>query len=157
MTAGTSIPESLWPYALAIWGRPGVEPLMLELQDAHGQCPPYLLWSLWLAASGRAAGDDALSAGAALARAWCEVAVEPLRALRRSLKAGPAPTHRQRLRAGVQSLELEAERLLLQILEEASPTAAGAASPRAVLRAAVAAWGDDAPAALLDRLAELAA
>ena len=32
-----------------------VEALLVALQDDHGQSVPYLLWSLWMAAGGRAA------------------------------------------------------------------------------------------------------
>jgi uncharacterized protein (TIGR02444 family) len=148
--------ESLWPFALEVYGRPGVEPLLLELQDAHGQCAPYLIWALWLATNGRGADDEALAATAALARAWQAAAIRPLRELRRDLKgASHAPAGR--LRDGVKALELEAERMLLQMLEDASPPAEAAAPAlRAGLAAAAAAWGGDPPAALLDRLAALA-
>jgi uncharacterized protein (TIGR02444 family) len=149
--------EALWPYALEVYGRPGVEALLLELQDAHGQCAPYLLWALWLAARGRAADDAALGAGAALAQAWQAAAVAPLRELRRSMKAGPAPAQRERLRAGVKSLELEAERMLLQMLEDASPLAPGETRPAAGLAHAAAVWGGAPPPALLAKLAALAA
>ena len=150
--------EALWPYSLEVYGRPGVEALLLELQDGHGQCVPYLLWALWLATNGRRADDGALEAGAALARAWHEAAIRPLRDLRRGLKAAkPAPAARERLRGGVKVLELEAERMLLQMLEDASPPEAGAGPAlRAGLGEAAVAWGGDAPAALLDRLATLA-
>ncbi len=116
--------QSLWPWASELYGRPGAEALFLELQDAHGQCVPYLIWSLWLAASGRPATSSVLEAGAELARAWQDAAVAPLREIRRDLK-GPGPAHeaaaRNQLRSRVMALELEAERMLLQMLEEASP------------------------------------
>ena len=152
--------EALWPYALEAYGRPGVEPLLLALQDDHEQCVAYLLWSLWMAASGRDADDAALRSGAALARAWQDAAIAPLRRLRRDLKTvakpGPKPA-RERLRDGVKKLELDAERMLLQMLEEASPTSGGASLPplESLMRAARA-WGGDPPAAKLARLAVLA-
>jgi uncharacterized protein (TIGR02444 family) len=153
--------EALWPYALEVYGRPGVEPLLLALQDAHGQCPPFLLWSLWLAASGRPAAPAKLAAGAELARAWQDAAVAPLRTLRRDLKRrGGAKTAqaRSRIRDGVKALELEAERMLLQMLEKASPAPAAASTdPLEALRLGVGAWGGEAPPALLDELARLAA
>ncbi len=152
--------ESLWPYALEAYGRPGAEPLLLELQDAYGQCVAYLLWSVWLAASGRAADAAALRSGAELARAWQEAAIAPLRRLRRELKTEPKPgpkPPRERLRDGVKQLELDAERMLLQMLEEASPPPGGAAqSPLDLLTRAARTWGGDPPAALLARLADLA-
>jgi uncharacterized protein (TIGR02444 family) len=151
--------EALWPYALEAYGRPGAEPLLLQLQDAHGQCVAYLLWSLWMAASGRAADEAALRSGAELARAWQDAAIAPLRRLRRDLKsdAKPGPkAARERLRDGVKQLELDAERMLLQMLEEASPAPGGGASPLQSLTAAARAWGGDPPAALLARLAAFA-
>jgi uncharacterized protein (TIGR02444 family) len=149
--------EALWPWSLEVYGRPGVEPLLLELQDAHGQCAPFLLWALWMAARGLAADDETLAAGAALARAWQAAAIQPLRDLRRGLKAGPHRTQRERLRTGVKSLELEAERMLLQMLENASPAKGGSVSLRAAVGAAAVVWGGSPTAASLDRIAALAA
>jgi uncharacterized protein (TIGR02444 family) len=153
--------EALWPYALDVYARPGVEALMLELQDRHGQCVPLLLWGLWMAASGRAVDANTAGGCAELARAWQDAAVAPLRRLRRDLKASPkAKTQRvsDQIRTGVKALELEAERMLLQMLDEASPAPGGAASDLlASLRLAVRAWGARAPpAALLEQLARLA-
>lgn len=151
--------EALWPFALELYGRPGVEPLLLELQEAHGQCVPFLLWSLWLAASGRQVDTREAAACAELARAWQAAAVAPLRALRRDLKASTKKHPVQaRIRSGVKALELEAERMLLQMLEEASSAPAAATGDGLDrLRLAVRAWGGQAPAALLQQLAALAA
>jgi uncharacterized protein (TIGR02444 family) len=155
----TPTTESLWPYALEIYGRPGVEAALLQLQDEHGQCVPLLLWSLWMAAGGRRIDAPKVAACAELARAWQEAAVTPLRRLRRGLKANTRTEQLQaRIRHGVKALELEAERMLLQMLEESSPAPGGApvAAPEALTQAARA-WGGPAPTALLGRLAELAA
>ncbi|HZZ90582.1 MAG TPA: TIGR02444 family protein [Caulobacteraceae bacterium] len=150
--------EALWPYALEVYGRAGVEPLLLELQDAHGQCVAYLIWALWTAASGRPIGPAEASACAALAAAWQDAAVAPLRRMRRELKpAARTERLRDRIREGVKSLELEAERMLLEMLEEATPAPAGsalAADPALLLAAK--AWGSDIPRELLERLARLA-
>ena len=153
--------EALWPFALEVYGRPGVEAVLLELQDAHGQCVPFLLWSLWMAASGRVASPAKIASCAELSRAWQDAAVAPLRTLRRHLKrpAGPKSAEaRTRIRAGVKALELDAERMLLQMLEEASPPPgeASADAPES-LRLAVRGWGAEAPATLLEQLARLAA
>jgi uncharacterized protein (TIGR02444 family) len=151
--------EALWPYALEVYGRPGVEALLLRLQDDHDQCVPLLLWSLWMAASGRPVEPAAAAACAELARAWQDAAVAPLRRLRRGLKAKASQERLQaRIRTGVQALELEAERMLLQMLEESSPApAAEATLPAAALTQAVRAWGGAAPGALLQQLAALCA
>ena len=158
MTSGRTT-EALWPYALEVYGRPGVEALLLRLQDDHGQCVPFLLWSLWMAASGRPIEGAATAVCAELARAWQDAAVAPLRRMRRGLKASASQERLQaRIRTGVQALELEAERMLLQMLEEASPAPAVASGDRLQgLRLAVRAWGGQAPTALLEQLATLAA
>lgn len=150
---------ALWPYALEVYGRPGVEPLALQLQDAHGQCVPLLLWSLWMAASGRRMDAAKAAACAELARAWQDAAVAPLRRMRRGLKPKAATEQLQaRIRGGVKALELEAERMLLQMLEEASPAPSDAGTdPLEALSQAASAWGGDAPAGLLRELAALAA
>jgi len=153
--------EALWPFALEIYARPGVEAALLELQDRHGQCVPYLLWALWLGAQGREADTGRLRAGAALARSWQDVAVAPLRGVRRRLKspvAAVAAAAQRRLLGRVQSLELDAERMLLRMLEDASP--AQGSAPRgaaASLAAAIEVWGAPAPPALVAELARLAA
>jgi uncharacterized protein (TIGR02444 family) len=154
--------EALWPYALDVYARPGVEALMLELQDSHGQCVPFLLWGLWAGAGGRDIEPGTAAACAELARAWQDAAVAPLRRLRRDLKASPkvrSPRVSERIRTGIQALELEAERMLLQMLDEASPAAGGAATDGlASLHVAVRAWSErQPPAALLEQLARLAA
>ena len=150
--------EALWPFALEVYNRPGAEAIFLELQDAHGQCVPFLIWSLWLAAEGRAADDDSLGDAAALARAWQDAAVEPLRDLRHELKrpaASRLARSRKQLRARVQTLELEAERMLLQMLQAQSPAPGGSpGDPLASLARAVRAWGGAPPARLLARLVE---
>jgi uncharacterized protein (TIGR02444 family) len=150
--------EALWPFALELYGRPGVAPLLLELQDVHGQCVPFVLWSLWLVASGRRIDAAEAAACAELARAWQDAAVAPLRQMRRELKARAKTQVQARVRDGVKALELEAERMLLQMLEEASSAPAVASGDRLQgLRLAVRAWGGQAPTALLEQLATLAA
>jgi uncharacterized protein (TIGR02444 family) len=151
--------EALWPYALEVYARPGVEPLLLRLQDEHSQCIPLLLWSLWMATGGRPIDAAKAAACAELARAWQDAAVAPLRRLRRGLKVKAKTQQLQaRIRQGVKALELEAERMLLQMLEESSPAPAGAAvSAVEALTQSARAWGGNAPAGLLRELAELAA
>lgn len=149
--------EALWPYALDVYGRPGAEPLLLELQDAHGQCVPYLLWALWLAAGGRGGDLATMGAGAALAQAWQEVAIQPLRERRRGLKTRSSGAALKRLGDAVRALELEAERMLLQMLEDTSPGPAGDPRPlAAALTEAATIWGDDPPPSMLERLAQIA-
>jgi uncharacterized protein (TIGR02444 family) len=158
--AGARVAGSLWAYARDIYGRPGAEARFLSLQDAHGQSVCLLIWSLWMSAEGRTADASTLAAGAALARSWEAAAVAPLRAIRRDLKTSSAggARRRERLRAAVRQLELQSERMLLEMLQDASPAPGGnAPSPAEALAAAVAVWGEPAPANLLHDLAASAA
>jgi uncharacterized protein (TIGR02444 family) len=152
--------QGLWAFALDLYARPGVEALLLDLQDKHGQCVAYLIWALWLAAEGRRADNGALAEAAGLARAWETVATGPLRTLRRSLANNPAAAPksvREWLRAQVQAVELDAERRLLEMLEAASPAAGPAAlDPARTLAGAAKAWGGAPPPALLASLAAAA-
>jgi uncharacterized protein (TIGR02444 family) len=143
---------SLWEWALGAYGRDGVADACLHLQDAHGQNVPLLLWAAW------AELDDPgrLAQGAAAARSWDAVAVTPLRAIRRSLKA-PAPpvadAAREAVREEVKAIELRAERVLLETLAGVAGAASGGAPAFDALKAASKAWGPPAPD---DTLAALA-
>ena len=154
---GPSPDDLLWTFALELYARPGAEPCLLALQDADGQNICFLIWALWMAATGRGADAATLAAGAGLARSWDAAAVAPLRDLRRKLKTSRAGGARRReaLREGVRRLELQAERMLLEMLQTASPEAGDSTQPAAeALTNAAAVFGG---AATPDRLAALAA
>jgi uncharacterized protein (TIGR02444 family) len=141
----------IWEWALEAYGRPDVPDACLTLQDRFGQNTSFLLWAVWAEAS-----DPALlKRGAAAALAWDRVALSPLRASRRALKAPLPPfpdSAREALREDVKALELAAERLLMETLEGLADGRGGAPALTA-LEAASAAWGPPAPS---DALAALA-
>ena len=143
---------SLWDWTLEAYARPGVPEATLMLQDEHGQNTSLLLWAVWA----EAADPALLTRAAEAAHRWEDVALVPLRAVRRALKA-PAPPvtddAREALREDVKSAELRAERVLMETLAELSPGGRGGASALAALEAASTAWGRAAPA---DALAALA-
>jgi uncharacterized protein (TIGR02444 family) len=146
--------SGIWEWALAAYARPGVPDACLALQDVHGQNTSLLLWAI----QAGQVDPEVLARGAALARAWDAAALHPLRAARRALKPALPPvddTRRLAIRADIQSLELVAERLLLETLEALAPP--GSAAPVEALAAAVRAWEKPAPteaqAALVDALA----
>lgn len=149
----------LWPWAVAAYARPEVSAACLELQDSHGHCAPYLLWAAWTAQCGREVGEDGWRPAAALARSWEAEVTGHLRQVRRGLKAPRTCVDdigRERLRAEVKTVELAAERLLLDSLEALTPLAAAPACPpvlTARLRQASRAYGRAAPERLLDQLA----
>jgi uncharacterized protein (TIGR02444 family) len=139
----------IWAWAQAAYARPGAREACLALQDQHGQNVCLLLWAAWSGAP-----VEALARGVALARAWEQAVVSPLRQVRRELKAQAGPIDaagRERLREDIKAAELEAERLLLEAL--ARLAGAGSGAPEAALRAAAAAWGRKLPDAALAALA----
>jgi uncharacterized protein (TIGR02444 family) len=144
--------SELWSWALESYARPGVAEACLRLQDEHGQNAPLLLWTLWSLENGR--GPD-LAAGAELARTWEALAVAPLRAVRRALKA-PAPglndAAREAVRAQVKAVELEAERRLLLALAALPPCRASERAWAEQLAEASAAWTAPLPPSAFDDL-----
>ena len=148
----------LWNWAVAAYGAPGVSQACLALQDDHDQNAPLLLWSAWVAATGRRPDAETLEAVCDTARAWDGVVVAPLRAMRRTLKA-PVPDiddgPRETIRNRVKALELEAERHLLEALEALAPKPTGAPRPAVDALAAIArVWAPVTPRPALIRLAD---
>lgn len=148
---------SLWTWAVAAYGRPGVSDACLELQDAGGQNVCLLLWAAWAAETGQALDDEARADACDIARAWEDAAVAPLRAVRRRLKTRILDMDddaRQAVRNQVKAVELAAEQHLLQALEAASrPAERPSTAPRIDALAAVCRdWSGAAPRALLTAL-----
>lgn len=99
-----------WNWSLDVYGRPGVEEILLDLQDRLGLDINLLLFACWTGATGRGrltGGEwDRLIGGTA---GWRADVVEPLRAVRRHLKGGGNVPGATALREKVKALELEAE------------------------------------------------
>jgi uncharacterized protein (TIGR02444 family) len=144
---------SIWDWTLRAYGRPGVPEACLTLQDRFGQNTDLLLWAVWAEVK-----DPGLLARAVeVTRAWDEVALLPLRAVRRGLKPALPPVEdgaRERLREDVKDCELQAERVLLETLAELTGETRGGAHALDALKAAAAAWR---PGASDEDLAALAA
>lgn len=149
---------SFWDWALTAYAAPGVQEACLQLQDAGGQNVPLLLWAAWTAATGRALDEDAIEAACDCARAWDQVAVSPLRSLRRTLKAvNPDIDNvaRENLREAVKAVELSAERHLMAGLQALA--LAPTTPPRQTMEALVAVsrvWSRVTPRPLLQTLAD---
>ena len=108
----------LWNYALALYAQPGVEAACLRVQDEGGDVC-LLLCGAWLQARQVAASEPRAVALLALAQPWQRDVIAPLRRLRLQWRT-PAEDDPQlaALRARVKGLELEAERSLLNRLEQ---------------------------------------
>ena len=144
---------SLWDWAVRAYALDGVQDICLSLQDDDGQSVCLLLWAAW---RGSVDADDA-EAAADVARSWHRTAIDPVRAVRRTLKK-PVPdmedTRRLALREEVKRVELSAERGLLDELEGVAGVPDGRAFDlTSALAAASRAWSDRVPREALKTLA----
>ncbi len=108
-----------------VYGRPGVAPALLALQDEAGADLPLLLAALFAGqVRGVVLDEAALAAWTGLSAAWAEAAVRPLRLTRRALKAPPDGIETEAvadLRALVIAAERRAERVQLDALARLLP------------------------------------
>lgn len=106
---------SFWTFTLALYGKPGVAPALIGLQDRLGLDVNMLLYCCWTGADGRRLSREDLKAVEAVAESWQSEVVRPLRALRRRLKGGfpPMPADRvENYRKRVNELEIEGEHIV---------------------------------------------
>ena len=113
----------LWDYAVHVYDIDGVKDRLLTLQDDHGGDVNIALWCLWC-------GHEDITLSPAIvtkilqpSRQITKGAVEPLRHARRYFSAPSADHDPQAfadLRRDVLALELEAEKLVLNHLEQAT-------------------------------------
>ncbi|MFN3229946.1 MAG: TIGR02444 family protein [Asticcacaulis sp.] len=151
----------LWDWAVAGYQRPSVPPICLHLQDDFGQNVPLLLWAIWAGQAGWTGDEETLEAACDLARAWDDLAVRPLRAVRQAMKK-PHPDlddlAREQVRDQVKAVELMAEKALLEGLEalEWSEGPSGRRVPAVVDTVArlAKAWSGQAPRAALTQLVD---
>ncbi len=113
--------KGLWNFALAVYAAPDVADACLALQDRYGCDVSLLLFAAWLSAiHHHRLLPSETSAAASAVREWHSEIVQPLRGVRRRLKSGPAPApsaSSEALRSRLKSVEIEAERLELDVLE----------------------------------------
>ncbi|PYB70527.1 TIGR02444 family protein [Pseudomonas sp. LB-090624] len=108
----------LWNHALALYARPGVEAACLELQALGGDVC-LLLCATWLQARGVAVLDERAQALRAVAEPWQREVIAPLRSLRQQWRtAAQADAQLGLLRERLKGLELQAEKALLERLQE---------------------------------------
>lgn len=111
----------LWEFAAATYGHAEVSKACLFLQDRCGVDVNVLLFALWIAAERKIAVDvAAIREVDTMVRQWRQEIVAPLRAIRRRLKTGPRPAPNaatEELRARLQDIEIELERIELAVLE----------------------------------------
>jgi len=109
-----------WNFSLKLYGRPGVAPACLALQDGLGLDVNLLLFCCWHGRANRKLEAADLKRAMAAVAGWQRDVIQPLRAVRRRLKAGVPPisaTESEALRRKVNDLELEGERIAQAALE----------------------------------------
>ncbi len=117
-----SAEERFWAYSLETYGRPGVAQAAIALQDRDGANVNLLLLCLWMAqVHGQALPSERISTLSQTIAPWSAQVTQPLRAVRRTLKAPPAnlSAPAQDLREAVKALELDAERCEQRLLIQA--------------------------------------
>jgi uncharacterized protein (TIGR02444 family) len=149
MSDAPKIPESkspFWRFSIKFYQLPEVPPACIELQDQAGVDVNVLFFLLWLATQNRALDKAQVAAIDRAIGAWREMAVVPLRQVRRALKSPPAvmpADAAEGFRTRIKAVELEAERLQQEALfqmAERGPLGAPAASPAEAAKASVAAY-----------------
>jgi|SRR5579871_6031026 len=109
-----------WNFSLGLYGRHGVAQACIALQDGLGLDVNLLLFCCWHGQANRRLTEENLRRAMATAETWQREVVQPLRAVRRRLKAGVvpiAPAESEALRRKVNDLELEGERIAQAALE----------------------------------------
>ena len=126
-----------WSFSVELYGRPGVAPACLALQDRFGCDVNLLLFALWAGRCGVALGpEDFARLDAALAP-WRARVVEPIRSVRRLLKLeglGAAPELAEASRQALLKAELEAERAAQELLARSLALPAPGAMDRSLGR-----------------------
>ena len=124
----TTVPVSkspFWQFSIKFYAVPGVAEACIELQDQAKVDVNILFFLLWNATQGRTYKKADVAEVERLIGAWRDIAVVPIRNVRRALKVPPAvmtPEAAEGFRTRVKAVELEAERLQQEALYELAQT-----------------------------------
>jgi len=108
-----------WRFSVKFYAVPGVAQACIELQDKAKVDVNVLFFLLWNATQGRAFNAVEVTELEHTIGPWREMAVVPIRNVRRALKAPPpvmAPNAAEDFRTRIKAVELEAERLQQEAL-----------------------------------------
>ena len=115
--------DSFWSFTLAFYGRDGVSPALIALQDRFGHDVNLLLYACWLGLhEGVPLTAEEKNAVAERARLWRETVLIPLRATRRAIKAA-AVAGTDSVYSAAKSLEISAEQTAQRLMAEGAPAA----------------------------------
>jgi uncharacterized protein (TIGR02444 family) len=108
-----------WQFSIKFYAVPGVAEACIALQDQAKVDVNILFYLLWNATQGRAFNAADITEIEHRIGPWREIAVVPIRNIRRALKAPPPvmePAATEGLRTRIKAAELEAERLQQEAL-----------------------------------------
>ena len=114
-----------WQFSIKFYAVPGVADACIALQDKAKVDVNVLFYLLWNATQGRAFNAADVTEIEHRLGPWREMAVVPIRNVRRALKSPPpamAPEAAESLRTRIKAVELEAERLQQEALYMLSQT-----------------------------------
>ena len=137
-----------WQFSIKFYAVPGVAQACIELQDRAKVDINILFFLLWNATQGRTYKKLDVAEVERLIGAWRDMAVVPIRNVRRALKSPPAvmtPEAAEGFRTRIKAVELEAERLQQEALYElaqSSRLGQPAASPAKAAQTSVDAYQD---------------
>jgi len=115
--------DSFWSFTLAFYGREGVSPALIALQDRFGHDVNLLLYACWLGLhEGVALTGEERKGAAERVRAWRETVLIPLRGARRAIKAA-AVAETETVYSAAKSLEISAEQVAQRLMAEGAPAA----------------------------------
>jgi len=149
MSAADAAPAAkspFWRFSVKFYAEPGVAQACIDLQDQAGVDVNILFFLLWNATQGRTFGNAEVADLERSIGAWRDMAVVPLRNVRRALKSPPpvmAPDAAEGFRTRIKAVELEAERLqqeAMYALTLSGPLGQAAASKTEAARGSVAAY-----------------
>jgi uncharacterized protein (TIGR02444 family) len=108
-----------WQFSIKFYAVPGVADACIALQDQANVDVNILFYLLWNATQGRAFNAADITEIEHRIGPWRDVAVVPIRTIRRALKTPPPviePAAAEGLRTRIKAAELEAERLQQEAL-----------------------------------------
>jgi uncharacterized protein (TIGR02444 family) len=125
MSEDQSGKSPFWRFSVKFYAVPGVAQACIDLQDQAKVDVNILFYLLWNATQGRAFNAADVTEIERSLGPWREIAVVPIRNVRRALKSPPPampPEAAESLRTRIKAVELEAERLQQEALYTLSQT-----------------------------------
>ncbi len=130
--------KAFWDFTLKLYGKPGVSPALIGLQDRLGADVNLLLFCCWAATHEVELADGDLAAADRAVGGWREQVVEPLRGIRNRIKAGipgGVPTDgAMAFRKRVLELEIAGEEIAQHAIAGTLPGGKAEGAPSATAR-----------------------